>query len=120
MRVIEKNIVEAIEYGFNGKTKNLSMRDRLENENGIIKYYLWNTCLFTLDKTSGKMRIFTSSYSYKYEAMSNTTKSRLNAILWNFGYSTLSRNVMKIFYGSEEIKTDAWYILGNDKKLIEE
>ena len=120
MRKIEKNIINSIEFGFNGKVQNLSKRDRLENQNGIIKYYLWNTCLFTLDKASGKMRIFTSSFSDKREAMSQTTQNRLNAILCYFGYFKLSRKGMKVFYDSKEVKTDKWFILGTNKELIEE
>lgn len=117
MRKIESNIINLIEFGFSRKVLKLSIRDKLENRYRIIKYYLWGTCLFTLDEASGKMRIFTSSFS---EKMSNTTISRLNAILCYFGYFKLSRKGMKLFYGSEEVKTDKWFILGTNRRLIAE
>lgn len=120
MRVVEKNLVNFIEYGFSGKEKNLSMRDRLENVNGVIKYYLWNTCLFTLDKASGKKRIFISSKGSSDYPISSTTKSRLNTILWWFNYDFICQKNFNLFYGSKEIKLDKWYILGTNKELIEE
>ena len=75
MRTIEEKIIEALNGG-NG-VKNLSCRDRVEVDGNTKKYYLWNSLLFWNDAED---IYYFSARGYN----SQTTKSRLNALLRNF------------------------------------
>ena len=77
MRTIEEKIIETLR-GCNGEgLKNLSCRDCVEVDGNIKKYYLWNSLLFWND---GENIYYFSARGYS----SQTTKSRLNAILRSF------------------------------------
>lgn len=77
MKTIEDKIIETLN-GCNGEgVKNLSCRDCVEVDGGTKKYYLWGSLLFWND----------SENIYHFSARgynSQTTKSRLNAILGSF------------------------------------
>ncbi len=75
MRTIEEKIIDALN-GSNG-VKNLSCRDRVEVDGNTKKYYLWNSLLFWNDAENV---YYFSARGYS----SQTTKSRLSAILRNF------------------------------------
>ena len=75
MRAIDEKIIAALRSG-NG-LKKLSCRDSVEVKENRIKYYLWNNLLFWND----------SDNEYYFTGRgwnSQTTKNRLNAILYNF------------------------------------
>ena len=77
MRKIEKTIIETLN-GCNGEgVKNLSCRDCVEVDGNTKKYYLWNSLLFWNDEENV---YYFSARGYN----SQTTKSRLNAVLWSF------------------------------------
>ena len=77
MRKIEEKIIETLR-GCNGEgVKNLSCRDRVEVDGNTKKYYLWNSLLFWNDAENV---YYFSARGYN----SQTTKSRLNQILWSF------------------------------------
>ena len=77
MRTIEEKIIETLN-GCNGEgVKNLSCRDCVEVDGDTKKYYLWEHLLFWND----------SENIYYFSARgygSQTTQSRLNAILRSF------------------------------------
>ena len=75
MRTIEEKIIDALN-GSN-EVKNLSCRDCVEVDGGTKKYYLWDSLLFGNDAEN--IYCF-SARGYN----SQTTKSRLNAVLWSF------------------------------------
>ena len=94
MRTIEEKIIETLNGG-NG-VKNLSCRDRVEVDGGTKKYYLWDNLLFWNDSDN----IYFSARDYS----SQTTKSRLNAILWNFSKAVIYQ------------KNWEWFLLWHNKK----
>ena len=77
MRTIEEKIIDALNGGYGEGIKNLSCRDRVEVDGDIKKYYLWDHLLFWNDAENV---CYFSARGYS----SQTTKSRLNAILRNF------------------------------------
>lgn len=79
MRAIEEKIIATLRSG-NG-FKKLSCRDSVKVEENRIEYYLWNNLLFWCisDNNSDSIYFF-SGRGWK----SQTTKNRLNAILYNF------------------------------------
>lgn len=75
MRVIDEKIIAALrsENGF----KKLSCRDSVKVEENRIEYYLWDNLIFW----------YNSDNEYYFTGRghcSQTTKNRLNAILYNF------------------------------------
>ena len=75
MRTIEEKIIAALRSG-NG-LKKLSCRDSVKVEENRIEYYLWDNLLFW--NNSDNIYFF-SARGWN----SQTTKNRLNAILYNF------------------------------------
>ena len=77
MRTIEEKIIETLR-GCNGEgIKKLTCRDRVEVDENTKKYYLWDSLLFWNDAEN---IYYFSARGYS----SQTTKSRLNALLWSF------------------------------------
>ena len=75
MRTIEEKIIQTLN-GSNG-VKNLSCRDRVEVDGGTKKYYLWDSLLFWNDVEN--------NYCFSARGWnSQTTKRRLNELLWSF------------------------------------
>lgn len=97
MRTIEEKIIETLN-GCNGEgLKNLSCRDCVEVDGGTKKYYLWNSLLFWNDAEN---IYYFSARGYN----SQTTKSRLNAILRNFFNASITQ------------KDWCWFLDWNGKK----
>ena len=95
MRTIEEKIIDALN-GNNG-IKNLSCRDCVEVNGGTKNYYLWNSLLFWNDAEN----------IYHFSARgynSQTTKSRLNAILGSFFNASITQ------------KNGCWFLLWRNKK----
>ena len=97
MRTIEEKIIEALNGG--NVVKNLSCRDRVEVDEGTKKYYLWDSLLFWND--SDNVYYF-SARGYS----SQTTKSRLNAVLWGFFKAVIYQ------------KDWEWFLLWRNKKYL--
>lgn len=123
MKAAEEKIIDTIEKlisGKNGEIKKLSCRDSVRVENNKVIYSLWNTDLFTIEQKTGKKKVFFSTEKYTPEVtgynwrskrelqpISDTTKSRINALLWYYcnkqvctcnyilrnGYSKDSKNI---------------------------
>ena len=97
MRTIEEKIIDTLN-GCNGEgVKSLTCRDRVEVDGNTKNYYLWNSLLFWND----------SENIYHFSARgynSQTTKSRLNAILGSF------------FNASIMQKNWCWFLDWNGKK----
>ena len=85
MRTIEEKIVETLRSG-NG-FKKLSCRDSVKVEENRIEYYLCDNLLFW-NNTDG---IYFSGRGW----CSQTTKSRLNAILYNFLSASITQKNYK-------------------------
>ena len=97
MRTIEEKIIEALNGG--NVVKNLSCRDRVEVDEDTKKYYLWDSLLFWND--SDNVYYF-SARGYS----SQTTKSRLNAVLWGFFKAVIYQ------------KDWEWFLLWRNKKYL--
>lgn len=88
MRTIEEKIIETLN-GNNG-VKNLSCRDCVEVDGNTKKYYLWGSLLFWNDAEN---TYYFSARGYN----SQTTKSRLNAILHAFLVLTSTKKIINGF-----------------------
>ena len=112
MRKIEKQVLGAF---LSGSTGALSVRDRVAVDSVSVKYYLWDHLVF--EKEGNK--IYFSFCGWQ----SNTTKSRINALLFHFlGWSVYQKNYSLFVSGSGakdiQIYSDKKYkIEGN--KIIE-
>lgn len=145
-RTIEERILTLLQNGVKPKTtgnqlglhleRHLSQRDKVViYSDGAWYYQLWNTKLVERN-SSGDIFINISgncdmdfmfykgwNYSHRDYIITNTTKSRLNAFLWYYGFSTLEvHSCMKdwsVKYQGEKLKVDSWYKLDfENKKLI--
>lgn len=134
-RVIEEKILDVF---FNGNKKeyNLSKRDRIRKYlDGSASYYLWNTeivrkdCygniyIFLSSSTSEEDNYYHGGYHWreKYPPISNTTRSRLNAFIWEvLKTGGFCQKNWELYFGAEKIETDSWYKLDREnKRLVKE
>lgn len=132
-RVIEEKILDVFFNGVSGKSYNLSKRDRVIVREDSTSYYLWSTELVRKDK-QGNIYIFPSSstseednyyhgYYWRdnYPPITNTTRSRLNAFIWELlKTGGFSQKNWELYFGDKKIETDSWYKLDREnKKLVE-
>ena len=121
MRTIEKQIVNYLRNSdfssdstIFGKEKHLSTRDCVEITNTQKSVFLWDSCIFTLDK-EGNIRFSFCGYP------TNTTKGRINALLLAFSSCsavTYHKNYTLFFSSSEgvfPIDSDKIYTVKNGK-----
>lgn len=88
MRTIEEEIIDALNGG-NG-IKNLSFRDFVEVDGNTKEYYLWNNLLFWNDAEN--------NYCFSARSCnSQTTKSRLNALVHAFFDASITQKDCKWF-----------------------
>ena len=88
MRAVEEKIIQALR-GWNGEgLKNLSCRDSVEVDGNIRKYYLWDSLLFWND-------VENNCYFSARGFSTQTTKSRLNAILGSFFAASITQKDYK-------------------------
>lgn len=131
-RVIEEKIIDVF---FSGDKKApvyvLSKRDVVKKyENGGASYYLWDTELVRKDSNEN-IYIFPSSstsedyryYRYgrdNFPPISNTTRSRLNAFIWELlKTGGFCQKNWELYFGNHKIETDVWYKLDRqNKKLV--
>ena len=82
MRAIEKKIMDTIKAGKVGLYR-LSCRDSVEISENEIKVYLWDNLIFY--KSGDVIRLSSCGW------VSNTTKSRLNALLSDYQLSIVQK-----------------------------
>ena len=83
MRTIEKNIIQVLEELKDANYMtwdnfSLSVRDSIYKDQETIQYKLWNNMIFEYNRKENTYYFSFCGYS------TNTTKNRLNAILYNF------------------------------------
>ena len=132
MRKIEETILEVF-FSTDKKAPVyvLSKRDVVKKYvDGGASYYLWDTELARKD-SNGNIYIFPSSSTsedyqfYRYgrnnnPPISNTTRSRLDAFIWDFlKVGFFYQKNWELYFGNEKVETDVWYQLDRqNKKLI--
>lgn len=128
-RVIEEKILDVFFNGVSGKSYYLSRRDRVEVKSDSTSYYLWDIQLVRKD-SKGNIYIFPSSSTsedyqyYRYgrsnnPPISNTTRSRLNAFIWDFlRINYFYQKNWELYFGAEKIETDVWYKLDRENKKL--
>lgn len=129
MRVIEEKIIETF-YSGAKKDYNLSIRDRVTVRlDGSSDYYLWETNLvhksctgelsiFLSSSTSEELRYYRYGRMSNYPPISNTTRGRINAFLWNCGVSGLYQRNWKLYWNKEELELDSWYTVDVENKRL--
>lgn len=133
-RVIEEKILDVF---FNEDKKAsfyvLSKRDMVRKyADGGASYFLWNTELVRKDG-KGNIYLFPSSstsedYQYyrygrnNYPPVSNTTRSRLNAFIWELLKTCgFHQKNWELYFCNRKIETDSWYKLDREnKRLVKE
>lgn len=84
MRKIEVEIIKTIQGCLDYKRPageyTLSKRDRIEFTNNVVKYFLWNSNIFTVTKYIDHLKFEFSDNGYN----TRTTHSRLKALLSEF------------------------------------
>ena len=96
MRTIEEKIIQALR-GWNGEgARQLSCRDRVVVDGATKNYYLWDSLLFWSDAEN-------NCYFSARGFSTQTTKSRLNAILGSFFAASITQKDYK------------WILNWNDK-----
>ena len=123
MRTIEEKIIATLCGGSGEGVKKLSCRDCVEVDGNTKNYYLWDSLLFWND----------SENIYHFSARgysSQTTKSRLNAILGSFfGASILQKDYKWILNWNDQnysinetniycIKNNKLYRLGSHEEEV--
>jgi hypothetical protein len=81
MRVIEKKINEMILEGLKGKQfdRKLSKRDRVVSDGkGKVQVFLWDSEVASFDSQANEIVVKSGGYQ------TVTTKSRMNALLWDW------------------------------------
>ena len=132
MRKIEETILEVF-FSTDKKAPVyvLSKRDVVKKYvDGGASYYLWDTELVRKD-SNGNIYLFPSSSTsedyqyYRYgrnnnPPISNTTRSRLNAFIWELlKTGGFYQKNWELYFGNCKVETDVWYQLDRqNKKLI--
>ena len=103
MRVIEKQLINEARDFFNyfdsTESKNLSVRDRIEkyyfkdSGNKRFEYKLWDSSVFIIDRINGIYSVAFCFHGY----MTNTTKSRINAFLWEYLKCSVSQKNYELY-----------------------
>jgi hypothetical protein len=104
MKTIEKNIISTIKtfdsWGTSGNmTKNLSCRDTVHSVNRKAQVRLWENQIFAMD-FGNKSVVWFSFAGWS----SNTTRSRINALLSAFAMGGVFQKNGKMFYTSSNQK----------------
>ena len=115
-RCIEEKIIteieRLIESGKQDAVK-LTVRDTVYTGIDSVNYRLWNTDIFTYDR---QLKAFmfrpSSNGAYKY-IISQTTKRRLTALLWNFCNFGFYQRKNRLYTTNctAELETDKWYVV---------
>ena len=121
MKTIEKKIVNYLRNSDflsdsenYAKSKDLSVRDSVKLEKTQKRVYLWEHCIFTLDKEN--------SIKFSFQGwQTNTTKRRINALLLAFSSCSAGiyqKNYQLVFsssVGEFPIDSDKIYTIKNGK-----
>ena len=121
MRTIENQIVNYLRNSDflsdsenHAKSKDLSIRDSVKLEKTRKRVYLWNHCIFTLDKGN--------NIKFSFQGwQTNTTKGRINALVSAFSscrariYQKNYQLVFSSSVGEFPIGSDKIYTIKNGK-----
>lgn len=119
MRTIENQIVNYLRNSdfLSGsedyaKSKDLSVRDSVKLGKNTKRVYLWGHCVFTLDKEN--------NIRFSFQGwQTNTTKSRIDALLSAFCSAWIYQKNHKLFFvssaGKFPIGSDGIYTVRNGK-----
>lgn len=81
MRKIEEKVIKTMWNFLDGKVAcgkyTLSKRDRVEFQDNVVRYFLWNSNIFKVEKWRGRLRLEFSDNGYATQ----TTYSRLKALV---------------------------------------
>lgn len=114
MRTIEKNILSTLSSGRAGSYQ-LSMRDRVEINDDEKRVYLWNHLIYSINKKDNTVMFSLCGWN------SNTTKSRLNALLgYHFGAGITQKNYNLSFVINGKktaIDSDSIYCLNDNADI---
>ena len=120
MKTIEKTIINfareamntAKTYGVNEFEKKLSIRDRVEFKNGAMKFYLWDSEIFTV---TTKGDVFFNFHGYA----TVTTKGRINAYLGAFASGHVNQKNYALYFNGVELDASGIYHVygGNVEKV---
>lgn len=115
MRTIEKNILSTLSSGRAGVYQ-LSMRDRVEICDTEKRVYLWNHLIYSINKKDNTVMFSLCGWN------SNTTKSRLNALLsYHFGAGITQKNYNLFFVINGKktaIDSDSIYCLNDNADIV--
>ena len=92
MRVIDKKISAMITKGLNGKAfdRKITKRDRVvSNGEGQVSVFLWGTEIASFDAKANEIVVKSGGYR------TVTTKSRMNALLWDWAQGNPSISQQK-------------------------
>ena len=113
MRAIEKKIISYLRDSANcGKSKSLSLRDSVKLEKNKLCVFLWGQVIFTLEENN--------IIKFSFQGwQTNTTKSRINALLSAFCSAGIYQKNHKLFFvssaGKFPISPDKFYTVRNGK-----
>lgn len=115
MRTIEKNIIHTLQAGRAGVYQ-LSTRDRVEINDDENRVYLWNHLIFSINKKDNTVMFSLCGWN------SNTTKSRLNALLGYYFSSGITQKNYSLFFVVNGKKTaidsDSIYCLNDNADIV--
>lgn len=114
MKTIEKTIINfareamntAKTYGVNEFEKKFSIRDRVEFKNGAMKFYLWDSEIFTV---TAKGNVFFSFRGYP----TVTTKGRINAYLGAFASGYVYQKNYGLYFNGVALDASGIYRVYN-------
>lgn len=127
MREADSKVLNAFISGHAGQVKRISVRDRVFiRMDNSASYTLWDTELVRR-LTDGRLWIYITSEhgkDYKYygnygrrrdPAMTQTTRTRLDAFLNYYGFQRLevhsSKKLFGVWHNGKELEDDSWYEL---------
>lgn len=115
-RCIEEKIIAEIEKLIaSGKHEDVSLtvRDTVYTGLDTVSYKLWGTQIFTYDRKLKAFMFRPSSNGAGRYIISHTTKSRLNALLWDFCNIGIYQRKNKLYTTNyaTELETDKWYVV---------
>ena len=116
MRTIERNIISTIQSKRAG-VYSLSNRDRVEINDDEICVYLWNHLIYSINRKDNTVIFSLCGWN------SNTTKSRLNALLgycFGAGITQENYNLFFIINGKKtDISSDKLYLVNDNADISE-
>ena len=101
------------------ETIKLSIRDKIVTDAMKTAYYLHDTCICVFDKMDRDFFFCPSSAGAIENVISQTTKSRLNAIFENHFNVSFKQKNYSLYLGTKEIEADKKYKMLDDMNFQE-